>query len=74
MKLERDGGKHGLSGEMEVDFLQRAVAVERRVQNIECARVPPGADRKWLERVARLAHDTPDLPIEFRAFESVDGV
>ena len=59
---------------MKVDFLQSAVAVERRVQHIEQAGVPPGADGKRLERVAQLAHDPPDLPVEFRAFESVDGV
>ena len=59
---------------MKVDFLQSAVAVERRIQHIELAQVPPGADRERLERVARLPHDTPDLSGECQALESVDDV
>ena len=59
---------------MKMDLGQRPVGLERRVEHVEPAGVPPPRGRMALDGVSAFAHRPPDGCFEWGSFERVKEI
>ena len=67
-------GEDRLAGEVEVDFLKRALARQRGVEDVEGSGVPARRRRVALQRVAFGADDAPDIAFERDALMGIKRI